>query len=274
MPYISAIASPFASLKLRPVENAHLKEGELIKVPKGQKLAVTFPYSDSDKPLQAVRLVGAASNLGLKAGDVLYAFTKEWHVNDAPWSLVKPKSKSSNPVSALSKWLGLGKKEYKPVMQRGDYHLVVVDDESLPTSTMECFDHNGDRLWTRKCLARGQVADYGLYSGDTPVGLYYLGELWEAASDDVATCKPYGIHCFDMVSVVDGEDAVGRAGICLHGGGSALGYPGCIEEYQELVPTFGCVRMHTIDLRETIYPIWKECDRNGKKVWMSVYQLT
>jgi hypothetical protein len=250
--------------------NSQLRAEEIIKIPKGMKLGVTFPYSDADKSIQAVRLVANASAVGLKAGDILYAYTSEWLVNDAPWNPVKGAKKS---VGLLDLVFGRTKKIYKPDMQPGDFHLIVVDDESLPTSTMECQDHNGSKLWSKKCLARGQVADWGLYSGDTPIGLYELGQLWLADPGDAATCKPYGVHCFDMITIEAGEDSVGRAGICLHGGGSALGYPGCNADYQQLVPTFGCVRMHNADLRDVIFPLWDKCDRSGLKIYVSVYQL-
>lgn len=267
MPYIKSIGSPTSSLKLRPLANKQLTAGELITIPKGKELGVTFPYSDSDKPVQAVRLVANATDLGLKAGEIYYVFHQEWTVNGTIWELSKP------PGKILGLTIPKFKQKYKPKLLSGDFHLVVVDDENLPTSSMECYDHNGSKLWSKKCLARGQVADWGLYSGDTPTGLYKLGQVWIADPNDAVTCKPYGIHCFDMLSLEDGEDSVGRAGICLHGGGSALGYDGCNADYQRLLPTFGCIRMYNGDLRDVIYPMWDKCDRAGKTIYVSVYQL-
>jgi hypothetical protein len=273
MPFITSLGSPTSSLKTRPLANSQLKPGELISVPKGQALGVTFPFSDADKPVQAVRLVGNATNLGLKSGEVYYVFYKEWNVSGKPWELTKQGKPTVSKVGIWDQIVNGGIKQYKPKMEPGDLHLVVSDDESLPTSTMHCLDHNGAKLWTRKCLARGQSADWKVYAGDTPTGLYQLGQVWIADRGDVDTVMPYGIHCFDMISVEGGENSTGRAGICLHGGGSALGYPGCIADMQKLVPTFGCIRMHNAELRDLIYPMWKECDRAGKKIWVSVYQL-
>lgn len=270
MPFITAIGSPSSSLKVRPVANSQLSQKELITVPKNKRLGVTFPYDDADKSVQAVRLVAPASDLGLNAGEIFYCFHKEWLVNDSAWSLTKPKSGLSKAIASV---VPSFKQKYKPDMRAGDFHLIVVDDEALSNSSMDCYDDNGRKLWSRKCLARGQKADWGLYSGDTPTGLYKLGQLWTASPDDVGTVKPYGIHCFDMISIEDGEDKVGRSGICLHGGGSVLGYSACIDEYQKLVPTFGCIRMHNADLREVILPMWDKCDRSGKTVYVSVYQL-
>jgi hypothetical protein len=266
MPFIQAIGSPTSSLKARPLANNQLKAEEIIAVPKGQKLGVIFPYNDKDQAVQAVRLVANATDLGLKAGEIYYAYHKEWLVNSNPWELVKPKKPSI--------WDGFKpKKKYDPVLKPGDYHLVVIDNESKPYSEMSCLDSTGSVVWQTDCLARGQIADWRVYSGDTPVGLYYLGECWIASRDDVGTTKPYGIHTFDMVSLEDGEDAVGRAGICLHGGGSALGYDACIEDNQKLVPTFGCIRMRNGELRDRIYPMWQRATASGNRIYISVYQL-
>jgi hypothetical protein len=272
MPILTSLGSPFSTGKLRPVANQQLEPNELIKIPKGKKLGVTFPYDDADMPVQAVRLVDNATDIGLKAGQIIYAFHKEFLVNESPWNLIKGGKITAKPT-LLDSILGRTKKRYAPKMIAGDFHLIVTDDESLPTSRMECRDYKGNYLWEKKCLARGQVADWGLYSGDTPTGLYEIGQLWLADSKDAATCKPYGITCFDLVSIDDGENIVGRAGICLHGGGSALGYPGCNNDYQTLVPTFGCIRMHNADLRETIAPLVDKATRTQNKVFVSVYQL-
>ena len=266
MPFIQAIGSPSSSLKVRPLANSQLRPDEIITVPKGQKLGIVFPHNDKDQPVQAVRLVANATDLGLKSGEIYYAYHKEWSVNNSSWELVKPKKPT------VWDWFK-PKKRYEPKMIPGDYHLVVTDDESKPFSEMTCLDDTGYPVWTADCLARGQTADWRVYSGDTPTGLYYLGECWIASRDDIGTTKPYGIHCFDLVSVEDGEDAVGRAGICLHGGGSALGYDGCIADDQELVPTFGCIRMRNRGLRDRIYPMWDKARKSGNNIWVSVYQL-
>jgi hypothetical protein len=161
----------------------------------------------------------------------------------------------------------------KPDIVKGDYHLVVIDNEGAANSTMTCFDSNGTELWKKECLARGQGADWSAFAGDTPPGVYTLGECWIADPDDVKTCKPYGIYCFDLVSIKAGEIGLGREGICLHGGGSALGYPGCNADYQRLVPTFGCIRMYNADLRDVIYPLWQQTQKSENNIWVSVHQF-
>jgi hypothetical protein len=274
MPFITATGSPYSSLKVRPLANSQLKPEELIKVPKGQKLGVTFPYSDSDKPFQAVRLVAPASDLKLNGGDILYAFPREWLHNDQPWEIIKPR-KGSAVGSILDNIFTLGKYTRYDPKQMGvdDYHIRVIDSEADSVSHMICYDSKGSAIWKKDCLAKGQTSDWGLFSGDTPQGLYRLGECWIADFGDSSTCKPYGIYCFDMISVIDGEDATGRAGICMHGGGSALGYPGCNHPFQKLLPTFGCIRVHNDVLKNVIHPMWEATQRSGKTIWVSVYQL-
>ena len=55
---------------------------------------------------------------------------------------------------------------------------------------------------------------------------------------------------------LEGQEAVnGRAGIMLHGGGTACGWPGAWSAFQPLHPTLGCVRAHNADLRDRVLPL-------------------
>ena len=111
-----------------------------------------------------------------------------------------------------------------------DSHLVVNDK----TETMKAFSFEGKLLWEVPCLARGQYSDYEwkVQRSDTPPGLYRLGQLYNDYSINGnnpafdRTLMAYGWAFYDMIDLENQETGIGRAGIGLHGGGSALGWPG------------------------------------------------
>lgn len=146
----------------------------------------------------------------------------------------------------------------------GDYHLVANDQ----SETIKCFDFSGKKLWELPCLAKGvNGADWRYNGADTPPGLYRIGQIYrdrETGHRDPA----YGWYTFDMISLDGAEDEVGRSGICLHGGGSALGWEGSWAPYQPLLPTHGCLRLHNKDLRDKILPL---CTGRNT-VFISVWQ--
>jgi hypothetical protein len=158
-------------------------------------------------------------------------------------------------------------------MPEGEWsHLVVNDISELMTA----YDRTGVKLWQIPCLARGQGGEMDwLHKGtDTPPGIYKLGQLY----DDIAVhgerptytndqMMSYGWQSYDMVSLDGNEERSGRAGIMLHGGGTANGWPGAWAARQHLLPTLGCVRIYNIDLRDKVQPLW---DRGT--VFVSVYQ--
>ena len=65
----------------------------------------------------------------------------------------------------------------------------------------------------------------------------------------------YGWYSLDLVELENQEAKHGRAGIMIHGGGSACGWPGAWAPTQALMPTYGCVRAKNIDLRDKIVPL-------------------
>ena len=126
---------------------------------------------------------------------------------------------------------------------------------------METYDHTGRFLWKIPCLARGQGADtdWSQTSTDTPPGLYKLGQLYADYEQSPSppcsdTAMGYGWYSFDMEELEGQEVAVGRAGIMLHGGGSACGWPGAWAAQQPLHPTLGCVRLHNAELATRCCP--------------------
>jgi lipoprotein-anchoring transpeptidase ErfK/SrfK len=152
-----------------------------------------------------------------------------------------------------------------------DSHIIVNDINQ----TARAFSHDGRVLWEVKALARGQGSDteYRHRNTDTPPGLYKIGEIYrdyERAGANPAfdqTLRSYGWYTFDMIELENQEAKYGRAGICLHGGGSACGWPGAWAPKQQLFPTHGCVRMHNIDLRDKVLPLTK-----SGTVFISVFQ--
>lgn len=150
-----------------------------------------------------------------------------------------------------------------------DTHLVFNSSEEM----CKVFNGKGSLVTKLPALCNGQHWNWKQYQGDTPPGLYKLGEVWDdyltygKTPPYSPTVLSYGWITFDMVDLEGNEDNNDRAGICLHGGGSGLGFPGCWLPYQDLLPTLGCIRMHNNDLHELILPLTKK-----GTVYCSVYQ--
>jgi len=155
--------------------------------------------------------------------------------------------------------------------KQGDSHIIVNDI----TETAQAFSFDGKRVWEAKALARGQGADteWRHRNTDTPPGLYRIGEIYkdyERVGSSPAfdrTLMSYGWYSLDLIDLEGQESRYGRAGIMIHGGGSACGWPGAWAPTQKLFPTHGCIRMHNQDLRDRLMPLTKT-----GKVFVSVYQ--
>jgi hypothetical protein len=155
--------------------------------------------------------------------------------------------------------------------KKGDSHLIVNDI----AESMKAFSFEGLLLWEVPCLARGQYSDFEfkIQRSDTPPGLYKLGTIhkdYEKVGNNPSydrTLMSYGWYSFDMVELENQEAGNGRAGIMLHGGGSALGWPEAWAPSQALVPTYGCCRARNIDLRDKVLPLTKK-----GTVFLSVFQ--
>lgn len=150
----------------------------------------------------------------------------------------------------------------KAPVKPGDSYLLVNDRDQ----DIEAYDHTGKLLWKAPCLARGQGADNDWRSknSDTPPGLYKIGQIYrdyERVGHNPpfdATLRSYGWYSFDMIELENQEAKHGRAGIMLHGGGTACGWPGAWAPKQPLHPTHGCVRMHNVDLRDKVLPLTRK----------------
>ena len=167
--------------------------------------------------------------------------------------------------------IGPKKKPQDFGFKKGDSHLVMNDI----AERMKGFSSDGKLLWEVPALARGQGSDFEFrkVKTDTPPGLYRIGQIYK--DYERVGSKPYydrtlrsfGWYSFDLVELENQESKYGRAGIMIHGGGSACGWPAAWSPYQSLYPTWGCVRMRNQDLRDKVLPLTKT-----GTVFVSVYQ--
>jgi hypothetical protein len=151
----------------------------------------------------------------------------------------------------------------------GDTYVLVDADKAVA----KAFDFEGNQVFAIPCTATGQNPQWRNNSGDTPPGLYKIGEIYNdyarvgANPEYDRTLMSYGWITFDLVDLEGNEDNNARAGICWHGGGSGCGWPGAWASGQELLPTLGCLRSHNVHLLEKILPRTKL-----GTVFVAVYQ--
>ncbi|MEM9448850.1 MAG: hypothetical protein AAGA75_09965 [Cyanobacteria bacterium P01_E01_bin.6] len=156
--------------------------------------------------------------------------------------------------------------------KQGDYHLIANDSEGK----IKCYSYDDDLIWDLPCLCRGQFSDnYFGVNGDTPPGLYKCGTLYHdykksgKSAGYVHYRLQYGWCAIDLVELENQEAGRGRAGIMIHGGGSACGWPGAWQPRQKLYPTLGCIRMYNQDMHEKVMTLF---DKKDVTVFVSVYQ--
>jgi hypothetical protein len=187
----------------------------------------------------------------------------------APWAVTfsskPPGPEPQPPAGGLdprgSEEAGMAGPQKAAPVKPGDTYLLVNDRDQ----DMEAYDHTGKLLWKIPCLGRGQGADtdWTRTNTDTPPGLYKLGKLYADYEQNANppcsdTAMAYGWYSFDMEEQEGQEVAHGRAGIMLHGGGSACGWPMAWAPQQPLHPTLGCVRLHNADLRDKVLPLYRQ----------------
>lgn len=151
-----------------------------------------------------------------------------------------------------------GKRPQDFGFKTGDTHIVI---NGLANSA-KAYSTSGKLLWEVKCLPHGQNNNWKATNGDTPQGLYKIGAVYKDYENNSnppysPTLASYGWYSFDLVELENQEAGNGRAGIMIHGGGSALGWPGAWAPFQDLLATLGCVRFHNQDLRDKILPVTK-----------------
>jgi hypothetical protein len=167
--------------------------------------------------------------------------------------------------------IGPKKRPHDFGFKSGDSHIIVNDI----VETAKGYSFDGKLLWEVPALARGQGSDYEFRQvrTDTPPGLYKIGQIYRdyekvgANPSYSRELMSYGWYSFDLIDLEGQESKLGRAGIMIHGGGSACGWPGAWAAKQPLYSTHGCVRMHNQDLRDKLLPLTKT-----GTVYVSVYQ--
>lgn len=176
-------------------------------------------------------------------------------------------------------------------LKPGDLHLVVNatgDDLVGEPSLAKLFDHTGKLLRQMLCLAQGvNGPSYAVVGGDTVPGKYCIEYVLRAKPEESAQIwAAYGewyLHLGAAPGLPNPQDEFGRAGIGIHGGGSALGirYADrmqplhvrtlCLAPYQALVATHGCVRLYNADLA-WFAPRVQDALEAGHRVFVSVHQ--
>lgn len=150
------------------------------------------------------------------------------------------------------------------------FHLIVND----VMESCKAFAQDGRLLWTVPCLARGLYDNWRIKSGDTPPGLYKIGRVYRDYDEHGLSPQycdrdmmAFGWYSFDLIDLEGQEAGIGRAGIMIHGGGSACGWPGAWAPKQKLYCTHGCIRVANQDLKEKVLPLTEQ-----GIVFVSVYQ--
>ena len=149
----------------------------------------------------------------------------------------------------------------KDKMKENDIHFVVCRHER----TLKCWDAQGKLRWAIPALAFGQHENWREPNGDTPPGLYRCGTIYDTPGE-----VPYGPFCVDLEDLENQETGNGRAGISLHGGGS--GCPDPFADYQPLLPTHGCVRVHNAHLVHRVVPAIRWVQGKGGTAFLSVVE--
>lgn len=212
----------------------------------------------------SARVNGRDPANGLDQREMYYAKA----ISAIPDIAQKPQQKPVGLDPRGSEEAGLiGPKMAAPV-KPGDTYLLVNDRDK----DMEAYDHTGRFLWKIPCLASGQTQNWRITGGDTPPGLYKIGKVYRDYENNSNppqsdTAEAYGWYSFDLVELENQEAVNGRAGIMIHGGGTACGWPGAWSPYQALHTTLGCIRVHNADCRDKILPLTK----NGT-VYVGVFQ--
>lgn len=153
----------------------------------------------------------------------------------------------------------------RPVLKPKDIHIIV----SHAYRTAKAFDAHGLLLWKTAALTEGVADSVDLPGGDTPFGLYRLGEpIPTSVHEPAAIWHAYGPWFMDMQDLENQETGRGRAGIGLHGGGTGLRDP--LADEQPLIPTHGCVRVHNGFLKSRIVPLVQRTQKAGGSVYLTV----
>lgn len=144
-------------------------------------------------------------------------------------------------------------------MKAGDLHLVV--NGALRKATL--FNAKGEKQWSIAAGTNGQHSNWREPMGDTPPGLYKAGIIYDTKGE-----AAYGRWCIDLIDLDNQETGNGRAGISLHGGGSAS--PDPFAPWQGLPATHGCIRVNNYDLENRVEPAVRRVQAAGFTFYITV----
>lgn len=144
-------------------------------------------------------------------------------------------------------------------MKPGDLHVVV----DASSESMQCYTHEGKKLWGIEAHAYGQHPDWRKRLGDTPRGVYEVGVIYDTRGE-----AAYGDWCIDLIDLEGQERDNERDGISIHGGGSASPRP--FAEKQGWYATHGCIRCQNGDMRKYVHPTFASVKKRKGKVFVTV----
>jgi hypothetical protein len=151
----------------------------------------------------------------------------------------------------------------------GDHHLVI----DSPMEIAKIFNFKGDEVQEFRCLPFKQGAVWEHRDDDIAPGLYELSLEWNGHDylGDDPEPNDYGLSRgwfeFKMTRLKKDDDINLAKTYSLCGGGSQNGWPDAWLPRQVLYSSKDCVRMHNVDLRDSILP----AVRKGR-VFASIYQ--
>ncbi len=150
----------------------------------------------------------------------------------------------------------------------GDLHFVA----NLKTNILKCFVVVSDGVTQNRynVPVRGYGANgpgWEVWGGDTPPGPYRCGLIYDIPETDPQAAS-FGPYFVDLEELDNQERRYGRAGIGLHGGGSALpdAWKAARQGWQV---THGCLRVQNEDLRKIVDSI-RFIRRNGGESFITV----
>lgn len=150
-------------------------------------------------------------------------------------------------------------KSLKSKMGANDIHIVINGD----AKSLVAYDVNGKPKLQGEAHCYGQHADWTRTNGDTPPGVYEVGEIFDTPGE-----AAYGWYCIDLIDLEGQESKYRRAGISIHGGGTNL--PNPFAPRQGWLATHGCVRVQNFFL-EMIVKLIKSTRALGGRVFVQVY---
>lgn len=149
-------------------------------------------------------------------------------------------------------------KSLRDRMGAKDLHIVVNGE----TEKLVAYSRDGGVVYSCSARCFGQHSDWTRPNGDTPPGLYRVGQIYDTTGE-----APYGEWCVDLEDLEGQETGNGRAGISLHGGGSGLANP--FAPYQGWQATHGCIRVQNADLAR-IVDLIRDARTRGGTVYLTV----